>query len=320
MSSPHLRTLGAAAIALALAGSLATAHADSARWPYPLTETGLAIGRWLERSGFEVLRSGLPEGGTRLEGRRGEQGWTLVLRPCSALATCVESVSAEPPGLVEAWEDALRGVLALYSQEGPDAPPLLAATLPVRVLARQPSIVCVLADGPDGSRQSSGFAVDGEGTVLTTSHGLEGAGLVTVVWPGGGRAEGRLVRTDPENDLALLETGPLPGRGGPGPYVELRGARLAAEEGTPVYAVGCTAPGETTVREGRLLLPMRRMGTAVLWEVDLPTPAGSSGSPIFDGEGRLAGVVRGRLKADETRGFVIPAQTVLRFLGRPDPR
>lgn len=315
VKSPHLRILGAAAFALALAGAPAAARAEGGRWPYPLAETGLVIGRWLERSGFELRRTQLPEGGVRLEGRRGAQGWFLALRPCSALATRVESVSVEPPELARAWEDALRGALVLYTQQGHEAPPLPRTPVPAQVLARQLCVVCLLAEGPDGPRQSSGFAVDGEGTVLTTSHGLEGTGRVTVVWPGGGRAEGRPVRTDPENDLTLLRTGPVLGRERPGPYVELRGARLAVEEGTAVYAVGCAVPGESTVREGRLRLPMRRVGTAVLWEVDLPTPVGSSGSPLFDEEGRLTGVVRGRLKADGERGLVIPAEAVLRFLG-----
>ncbi|MEW6486367.1 MAG: serine protease [Thermodesulfobacteriota bacterium] len=319
MRSLLLRTLGAAACALTLAGS-AAALAEGVRWPYPLPETGIVIGRWLERSGFEVRRWELPEGGTRLEGRRGEQDWNLALRPCSALATCVESVSVVPATLAEPWEKALERVLERYARDGSQAPPLPRVPIPAAVLARRPSVVCLLSHGPDGPRQSSGFAVDGAGTVLTTAHGLEGADTVTVVWPGGGRVPGHRVRTDPEEDLALFRTGPVPGGNGFGPHVETLNARLAVGEGDPVYAVGCTAPGETTVREGRLLLPMRRMGTAVLWEVDLPTPPGSSGSPLFDGEGRLSGVVRGRLKADETRGFVIPAQTVLRFLGRPDAR
>lgn len=316
MKRPVLPALGAAACALALAG-FAAALGQGALWPYPFPETGIVIGRWLEGSGFEVRRLELPKGGTRLEGRRGEQVWILDLRPCSALATCVESVSVIPAALAEPWGEALGSVLASYARDGSKAPSLPRLPIPAAVLARRPSVVCVLSRGPEGPRQSSGFAVDGEGMVLTTAHGLEGADTVTVVWPGGDRVPGRLVRTDPDEDLALVGTGTAPG-GGFGPHLEALEARIAVEEGDAVYAVGCTVAGDTAVREGRLVLPVRRMGTALLWEVDLPTPTGSSGSPLFDAEGRLVGVVRGRLKADETRGFAIPAQTVLGFLGRPD--
>jgi serine protease Do len=43
---------------------------------------------------------------------------------------------------------------------------------------------------------------------------------------------------------------------------------------------------------------------------------GSSGSPFFDAQGRLAAVVKGRYRGTDSIGFLIPFETLLRFLDR----
>ena len=53
-----------------------------------------------------------------------------------------------------------------------------------------------------------------------------------------------------------------------------------------------------------------------LWQVNMEVLPGSSGSPVFDQDGRLVGVVKGRYRGTETRGFLIPIDTILEFLGR----
>jgi serine protease Do len=46
----------------------------------------------------------------------------------------------------------------------------------------------------------------------------------------------------------------------------------------------------------------------------METLPGSSGGPVFDGDGRLVGVVKGRYRGTESKGFVIPARTIVDFL------
>jgi serine protease Do len=45
---------------------------------------------------------------------------------------------------------------------------------------------------------------------------------------------------------------------------------------------------------------------------------GSSGSPVFDNQGRLVGMVRGRYRGTTTVGFVTPLETIVAFLLHPD--
>ncbi|HSH69255.1 MAG TPA: serine protease, partial [Deferrisomatales bacterium] len=123
---------------------------------------------------------------------------------------------------------------------------------------------------------------------------------------------GQIVRTDPERDLSLVLTTTQP----PG-YVDLDRARLVVGHGESVYAMGCPAHLGETVRSGRARMPMRRVGSEVLWELELQTLPGSSGSPVFDAAGRLLGMVKGRWRGEDSRGLAIPSETLLRFLSRP---
>ena len=45
---------------------------------------------------------------------------------------------------------------------------------------------------------------------------------------------------------------------------------------------------------------------------------GSSGSPVFDNQGRLVGMVKGRYRGTTTVGFVTPLETIVAFLLHPD--
>jgi serine protease Do len=42
---------------------------------------------------------------------------------------------------------------------------------------------------------------------------------------------------------------------------------------------------------------------------------GSSGSPVFDLQGNLVAVVKGRYRDAETVGFLIPYATLMNFIG-----
>ena len=51
-----------------------------------------------------------------------------------------------------------------------------------------------------------------------------------------------------------------------------------------------------------------------LWQVRMKINHGSSGSPVFDSQGRLAAIVKGRFRGTESIGFLIPFESILQFL------
>ena len=69
-----------------------------------------------------------------------------------------------------------------------------------------------------------------------------------------------------------------------------------------------------TVTEGVVSSPRQELAGTVYVQTSAAVNPGNSGGPMFDGRGRVIGVVvvKGRI---EKAGFAVPLPTVLRFLG-----
>lgn len=274
-----------------------------ATWPFPLVETEHVVADWLEQAGFEVRRHSSAPGTLRLDAAKEGVRRTLLLRAHSPLSTDVSAADDDPKpaecekALADLLARRLRGTQALPDHQVPPA-----------VLARREAVVCVEAETRGEKLQFSGFVVDRSGTLVTTAHGVDGGSSLVIRRPDERSVPARVVRTDPRRDLALASS-PAAARN----PVELSDARLTLDEGERVYAIGCPDGGEKTVRAGVAHTAMRRVEGLVLWEVEMETRPGGSGSPLFDASGRLAGVVKGRFRGDDTRALVIPSETVVRF-------
>ena len=281
---------------------------NGVQWPFPLAETESVLRRWLGTGGFEVERSSDDSGRVSLRARRGSERWDLVLQPSSPLATAVRAETGSEERDRGA-EGGLAQLLKDYSAHAPLGHPLPEMQVPKLILAEKDFVFCIEASKGGQKFRFSGFAVDGEGRVVTTAHDLEGVRTVTLTSRSGATFEGRLVRLDLLKDLALIQTVALP-RG----FVPLGTARLVLKDGESVFSIGCPSGSSETFREGRVRTPMRKMDALYLWEVEMETLPGASGGPVFDADGLAVGVVKGRLRGTETTGFLIPAETVLRFL------
>ena len=84
--------------------------------------------------------------------------------------------------------------------------------------------------------------------------------------------------------------------------------------GDRVYSIGCPNNLNGLVFQGTVNSPPRLVNNQLLWQVNMETHPGSSGSPVFDGNGKFFGVVKGRYRGTDTIGFLIPFKTVNRFL------
>jgi len=148
--------------------------------------------------------------------------------------------------------------------------------------------------------------------VLTNAHNLRGEGA-TVVFDADRRDHGTLLAADFDGDLAVLEVGT-------GDLDPAEWSTASAEVGVPVFAVA-KAPGggnRTTLgfvsgRERSFRGPGGRLiGGSI--EHTAPMAPGSSGSGIFDAEGRFVGLNTQRV--GEGFYLAIPAGDDLR--GRVD--
>lgn len=141
----------------------------------------------------------------------------------------------------------------------------------------------------------SGFIVSAKGDILTNNHVVDGC-IELHALLNGQFVEGRIVRQDPENDLALLKISsevellPLPFRAGKRPR--------AGEE---VVAIGYPLMGllgrEQHVTNGTISALSGINDDSRFLQISAPVQPGNSGGPLLDLGGNVVGVVVGKLNA-----------------------
>ena len=225
--------------------------------------------------GAEGRRGSQGDAGPR--GERGERG------PAGAQGPAGDRGQAGPAG--EAGAPGRPGAVGPQGARGPAGPVGPAGPTASIVQDAREEAVCVSVRDQDGwFRCSTGFYVDESGTVMTPSHVVEGALQVAVSDPAGVTID--YVIGASRHDLAAVFLRPKDLRVTSKPVEVASSVR----DGQPVFAVGYPS----TIYEGDLqLVTVGRVAQAddVSIIAALPAAPGSSGSPVFDLEGRLLGFV-----------------------------
>jgi serine protease Do len=278
-------------------------------YPLPITEVVRVLSQWLLDSGFRVTQTPAEGGQIRLTGFKGNEAWHVVAEPRSSLASRIAgeyTVNGRPDrnkveGLWVHLENYIAGALPGGSGEN-DA-------LPMEVLSRKGVVVCLRAKSNDVI-EFTGFIIDRRGLILSTAHDLSEVTDVVVTLDQRQTVEGRLVKIDSSRDLALIDIALDVNA-----WVPLSDARDIDGIGKRVYAITCSGARHVELHVGMADGPMRRSGGQPLLQVQMETRPGSSGSPVFDGDGNLIGVIKGRYRGTDSVGFLIPPKTVREFLG-----
>jgi len=278
-------------------------------YPLPITELEGIIFNWLTHSGFEVRRTYLKMGQVQLNAVRANENWQILLRPRSPLATEVQarySVGEQPD---EARLQKLWGYISGYTK-GPSVEKWDAYQgIPTSVLSQIESVVCIRAKAKNEDIQLSGFIVDQDGLIICTAHDLKRVREIRVVLYDGREFKGHLVKTDTRRDLALIDINLKITA-----YVSLAEGRNLLGMGERLYSVGCPVNLGGTVHSGVISGPPRLVNDLPLWQVNMQIQPGSSGSPVFDAQGNLVAVVKGRYRGTESVGFLIPFETIMEFV------
>ncbi len=198
---------------------------------------------------------------------------------------------------------------SLQLEKDIDIQRLQAAVVQINVLSRKPG---ALASAEQKS--GTGFNIDTHGIIVTNHHVIKDALNMVIRFPDGTVYKAVKWVSKPEFDLAVitLQADKLP-------VVPLN-IEEQPTHGDKVRVVGNPLGMNNVVAEGQVeqyLLVGDK--PAQVFSISAPIYPGNSGSPVFDNNGRVVGVVFGNLQSrvdgvDKVTGLAIPIQEVLDLL------
>lgn len=201
-------------------------------------------------------------------------------------------------------------------------PPVSGEPLDVAAIVDQvgPSVATIQSEvqtplGGTGTGAGTGIVISPDGEVLTNAHVVDGATTVRVTLEGDPQSrEARVVGTDPERDLALLEIDGVSDL----PAADL-GDSSSVAVGDGVVAIGnaLALRGGPTVTRGIVSAVDRTLPTVNgtmtgLIQTDASISSGNSGGPLVNAAGEVIGIntavaTGGGGRAAENIGFAIAA-------------
>jgi serine protease Do len=278
--------------------------------PLPMVEAEKILFDWLVDSGFDVSKTSPERDQIFLLGLKGSESWEMILRPYSPLASYLRmkyTVNGQPQ---QGKLDELWAYLEGYSRGQRSERKDFEKEVPPKVLSQSQSVVCIKAKVEQGEIQFSGFIVDKKGLIVSTAHDLKDAQEISAILHNGQKLKGDLVKIDYHRDLILIDI-----KYKLNSSVSLKGRKLL-KNGEKVYSIGYpfNFNYQRMVHFGIIDGPPRSVDHLPLWKVEMETLPGSSGGPVFDAQGNLVAIVKGRYRGTETVGFLIPLDTILEFL------
>ena len=298
---------------VSLVSSLFAGQQDSRRiFPLPVPEAENILDYWLTDAGFKAAKTVSDSGYIQFNAVKKNERWQITLKPVSPLASEVlvvytlndQSDQMKVQGMWDYFETYSKGINPAGKNRQTEQ------SVPPAVLAQKESVVCIRAKKKDKPLQFSGFIIDKEGLIISTAYDLEGVMEIIVVLDDGSEKKGKIKKMDIDSDLALISINSKVNS-----RVSLEDSRSLPDNGEMVYFIGCPMNHQGMIQSGIIDGVPRSVNGHPLWQVYMETLPGSSGSPLLDAQGKLFGVVKGRYRGTDSRGFAITINTVMDFLG-----
>jgi len=277
----------------------------------PVVETEKIITRYLTDSGFEVVQKSPGSGQVKIFALKGNENWQILLKPhsplsCDLLAAYTLNGKADESKLNEllSYIDNYSKSSGYSLEERMDLP----AGLPAAVLSQMPLVACIETMKKNDLTQFTGFVIDTDGLIISTAHDLEDDEEFKVTFNDGKELKGHLIKIDYFRDLSLIKVNSKFKSS-----VSMWNERNLLKFGEKVYSVTCPIHDKETIHTGIIDKPIGFVNNLPLFQVEMKIFPGSSGSPVFDAQGKLLGVVKGRYRGTNSNGFIIPRETVIDF-------
>ena len=227
--------------------------------------------------------------------------WFFILPLFLGLLLCASetwALTADEKNNIEVYQTATKGVVNITSI-------ILEQDFFQRLIPREGS--------------GSGAIIDKRGYILTNNHVIKDAQRIEVTLADGSKWPGRLIGTDPDNDLAIIQIKAPPEKLHVLPLGNLNNLQV----GQKVLAIGNPFGLSETLTTGIISSLGRSIrsqnGTLIedLIQTDAAINPGNSGGPLLDSEGKIIGIntaIFSPTGASVGIGFAIPVDTAKRII------
>lgn len=151
----------------------------------------------------------------------------------------------------------------------------------------------------------TGFIIDAKkGIIVTNAHvaGIDQVSTYEVTYFDGRQSKAKLLYVDPHHDFAFLRVDPssLPADL---PHIEVNPKVIL---GGPIFIIGKNENKNFSMQTGTIASPYETTGilTQQVFRISLNAQGGASGSPVFDREGRIVGIIHA--SNNVTSAFALP--------------
>lgn len=313
----------------------------SKTYPLPITEMKDIISEWLGHWDFKISPTDPEYSRVIIIAESHEEVWEVDLSQQSPLATKV-TIRKQSGDIIKSnrlnhWEDYISKYLndsdiesqddqnkffsvnpnqpkrlenhnSKYDKASDDKTPDIHQDVTNTLFIPKKSIVCIKAIVAGEVYQASGFIINENGLIISTAHDFKGLEDVRIILYDGKEIPGRVLRIDFHRDLTLIQVDEkLEGS------IPLLNGRDTLKRGERLYSMGCPVNQNGIVSPG-FFTAGRHVNDLILWQVRMQIHHGRSGSPVFDENGNLVGIVTGRHRGIPSVGFLIPFETLLDFI------
>ncbi|QHS56718.1 trypsin-like peptidase domain-containing protein [Mucilaginibacter sp. 14171R-50] len=178
---------------------------------------------------------------------------------------------------------------------------------------QQDNIIKSTKTGPSISARfrGTGFALTGNGYIVTNYHVINGGDSVYVQNAAGESYHTKVVYTDPAYDVAILQINDTLFKNiGPVPYTF---KKSKSDLGEVVYTLGY--PGDDIkFGPGALTASTGFRGDTTEYEVFIPVNPGNSGGPLLDDKGNIIGVINGKQTQTTGAAFAVKSNYLLKAI------
>ncbi|MBL4677764.1 MAG: trypsin-like peptidase domain-containing protein [Mucilaginibacter sp.] len=159
--------------------------------------------------------------------------------------------------------------------------------------------------------RGTGFALTGNGYIVTNFHVVNGGDSVYVQNAEGTSFHTKVVYTDPAYDVAILQVNDTSFKNiGPVPYAF---KKSKSDLGELVYTLGF--PGDDVkYGPGALTGASGYRGDTTEYEVYIPVNPGNSGGPLLDDKGNIIGVINGKQTQTSGAAFAVKSRYLLKAI------